>query len=167
MAAPVSKLQQFDRQLAAVVTPALATHGFTFVKAGREYHRPAPRGNDVTHIVSFQVGPASSSSAGKYTVELGIYYPVEARKIGQEVLKPSIRYTDLDDVRVRLGFLFTPREDRWWRQQAAGTAQADQLREVVGQILTLGLPWFDATDTDAHAAAYNTGRKPKRAKPAS
>ena len=88
-------------------------------------------------------------------------------EMGQGVLTPSIRYTDLNDVRVRLGFLFTPREDRWWRQQAAGTAQADQLREVVGQILTLGLPWFDATDTDAHAAAYNTGRKPKRAKPAS
>ena len=87
--------------------------------------------------------------------------------MGQEVLKPSIRYTNLNDVRVRLGFLFSPQEDRWWRQQAVETAQADQLREVVGQIVSLGLPWFDATDTDAHSAEYNTGRKPKRAKPAS
>ncbi len=161
MAKANPKLQQFDRQLAALVTPELLAHRFARGKPGREYARLSPRGGDVHHLVSFQVGPATSSQAGEYTVELGLYYPAFARKMGQEILKPSIRHSHLN-VRVRLGFLFPIQEDRWWRQLADEEAQAAQLREVVSQIVSLGLPWFDITDTDENAQKYNTGKQPKR-----
>jgi len=163
MTEPNSKLVQFDRQLSAVVTPVLLAQGFTRGKPGRDYHRLSPRGEDIYHLVSFQVAPASASQHGKYTVELGIYYPAFARKMDQKVLKPSIRYSNLD-VRPRLGFLFTPQEDRWWPQLADETAQVAQLREVIDQIVTLGLPWFEVNDTDANAALYNVGKQPKRGK---
>lgn len=162
MATPNPKLQQFDKQLKAVVVPALAAHGFTFTKVGREFQRPAPRGSDVYHLVSFQVGPATDSSAGEYTVELGVYYPATARKLGQDVLKPGIRYSSLN-ARVRLGFLFVPQEDRWWKQLAAASGQEKQLQEVAEQIVSLGLPWFAETDTDENAVRFNTGKKPKKA----
>lgn len=163
MAKASPKLDQFDRQLTAIVTPELASHGFARGKPGREYVRPSPGGSDIYHLVSFQVGPATSNLAGKYTVELGLYYPAFARKMGQEVLKPSIRHSHLN-VRIRLGFLFSPQEDRWWPQFAVESRQAAQLREVVGQIVSLGLPWFEATDTNENAALYNVGKKPKRDK---
>jgi len=157
------KLEQFDRQLAVVVTPELRAHGFARTKPGREYHRPSSRGADIYHLVSFQVGPATSSQAGQYTVELGVYYPAFARKMGQTVLNPSIRHSHLN-MRVRLGFRFATPEDKWWRQLPEETQQAAQLSTVVEQIVSLGLPWFEATDTDANAAQYNTGRKPKKGK---
>jgi hypothetical protein len=162
MAEAGSKLMQFERQLSAVVTPALLAHGFVRGKPGREYHRPSPSRADVYHLVSFQVGPATSTQAGQYTVELGVYYPAFARKMGQAVLKPSIRHSHLN-VRARLGFLFPRPEDKWWPQRAVEAAQAAQLAEVADQIVSLGLPWFEATDTDANAALYNVGTKPKRA----
>lgn len=128
MAKTNPKLQQYDRQLTALVTPELLGHRFARIKPGREYARLSPRGGDIHHLVSFQVGPATSSQAGQYTVELGLYYPAFARKMGQEILKPSIRHSHLN-VRVRLGFLFPIQEDRWWRQLADEEAQAAQLRE--------------------------------------
>lgn len=156
------KLDQFERQLKAVLTPGLLAHGFTRLKPGREFARPSPRGDDIHHLISFQVGPATSSQAGTYTVELGLYYPAFARKMDQPILKPSIRHSNLN-LRPRLGFLFPKPEDKWWPMLADEAGQAAQFRDVLDQLVSLALPWFEANDTAENATKYNTGKKSKRA----
>jgi Domain of unknown function (DUF4304) len=161
MAKTNDKLRQFDTQLKLVVAPILEAEGFVRSGRIRLWTRPSEVVEDAQQLIWFQVGESASLLGGKFTVELGIYYPQFDRFAnGRKLLGPVIGACHFD-VRARLGMLIAPPEDRWWRYSADEAPMAKQLDEIDQWVNELGLPWFQAIDTVANAELYNTGKVPE------
>lgn len=154
-------LRRFDANLRTMLAPLLLEQGFERPGRARLWIQSSSTGKGICRLVWFQVAESSSLSAGRFTVEFGIYYPKYDRFMnGRDLMGPDIGACHFD-VRARLGVLMQPPEDRWWSYKGDDKQAAAQLSSVARWIVELGLPWFEATDTPANAAVYNTGKIPE------
>ena len=161
MAKTTVPLQLFDGQLQEVVAPFLEAKGFARAGRARLWVRASTTSKDISHLVWFQVGEPASSTGGRFTAEVGIYYPKYDRFCnGRKLLGPVIGACHFD-VRRRIGqFQLTP-ADKWWPYTGSAETLARDVAKVVQLLSEHGLQWLVATDTPANEALYNTGKMPE------
>ncbi len=161
MASANDRLRRFDESLQEVCGPMLEAAGFDRAGRTRLWIRSSESAKGVEQLVWFQVGESASLQGGQFTVEFGIYYPNYDRFAnGRKLLGPVIGSCHFD-VRMRLGELLQPREDRWWRYSGTCEEVTDRVKSVASLVAEFGLPWLAATDSLANAALYNTGKLPE------
>ena len=161
MAKANDRLRLFDAQVKAIIDPLLAEHGFARAGRARLWVGPSSTGKGICQLVWLQVGESASLRDGKYTVELGVYYPKYDRFCNKPELAGPVIGACHFDVRSRLGLLMSPPADHWWPYAGTEKSVAERLGET-GRLLTeLGLPWLQTTDTPENAALYNTGKMPE------
>ena len=157
-----SSLRELDRQLAAIVRPALEPSGFM---AGdlRSFRRiRAGEHGTLAHIVQFQIG--IRALAGKFTVNLVVYHSAFCPEPGNV---PAESATSADThlrLTARIGLLAPeppgilnalfrrgPREpgDRWWSQSDRPAVMSKTLRQVVTLIETHAPRWFEENGSEA------------------
>ena len=161
MAKASGHLSLLDGQLKDAIAPLLDESGFSRAGQTRLWLRPSLTGKQIHHLVWFQIGESASSQAGRFTVELGLYYPKYDRFCnGRELFGPGIAACHFD-LRKRLGFFLVKPEDKWWPYNNGEEQLMKQMADVRKLLVSKGLPWFDETDTPANAATYNTGKLPE------
>ena len=91
MAKASGHLSLLDGQLKDAIAPLLDESGFSRAGQTRLWLRPSLTGKQIHHLVWFQIGESASSQAGRFTVELGLYYPKYDRFCnGRELFGPGI-----------------------------------------------------------------------------
>lgn len=158
---PTSPLP-FDRLLARVVSPALASLGF--VTDGRILRRAAPPRSapHTVQLVEFQTGV--KGQAVGFTVNLGVFNPALWLQEGTNLQRPCT-WDCHPDLWTRLGHLVPPPpqtwvsrllgqpvpapEDRWWPLGEREERAVHTLGEVLSLVEQHGLPWLDAHATPA------------------
>jgi hypothetical protein len=161
MAKAAAPLQLLDGQLKEVIAPFLEGAGFARTGRTRLWVRASATAKGVCHLVWFQVGEPASSLGGRFTAEVGVYYPRYDRFANRrDLLGPVIGACHLD-ARRRVGMFLPTPEDKWWPYTGASAALARHVAAVKGLLEEHGLPWLAAADSPANEAVYNTGKMPE------
>ena len=99
------------------------------------------RGDDFVRIVNVQASPWNSSNDGKFTVNLGIYFPKLAEIHDFMEVKQNPTESDCL-VHERIGFLMPVKRDFWW--PVKNTSSAAKLGDELAESwLGYGKPWID------------------------
>ena len=161
MAKAPAPLQRLDSQLKELVAPVLEGKGFVRAGRARLWVRASATARGVCHLVWFQVGEPASSLGGRFTAEVGVYYPkLDRFRNGRDLLGPVIGACHFD-VRRRIGLFLPTPEDKWWPYSEASTALPRHVTEITRLLEEHALPWLAAVDTPANEAVYNTGKMPE------
>ena len=143
---------QFKAVLDAV-RAVLKDAGYT--KRGTSFSS-AKDGN--VRIVAFQRSSASSASAIKFTVNLGVISSELLRRWDPEKDPSKASIWDTH-IRERIGALMPARRDRWWTVTSSSVAAV--VDEVVNLIATLAIPFLQQHSRDSDLVAlWKTGRSP-------
>lgn len=118
-------------------------------KAARTWRR---RVQDLTQVTNVQGSWTNEGTSGRFTINLGVYYPEAARIHGLFPVKGNPNESDCI-VSERIGFLMPVGQDFWW------TADADTDLELLGHELATtwsrhALPWLEAQTDPLSAANY-------------
>lgn len=126
------------------VAPALTAAGFE--RQARAFHRRRGEGIDV---VTVQPSKWNARGEGKFTVNLGIYFPAVERLLSPE---PVIEAPGDGNchARRRLGQLMPTENDHWWSIDKRTDLRALSA-EVEAGLTAFGLPWFESVP-DVRAA---------------
>jgi hypothetical protein len=128
-----------DVVLAQSLAPALKAAGYR--RAARTWRRVGPAS---TRVVNAQGSTSNSTEAGRFTINLGLYFPVLAPLVDWG--RTSERPTEPDcQVRMRIGLLLPVRLDHWWivTPHTDVTALAAEVRDAWD---CYGAPWYAAHD---------------------
>jgi hypothetical protein len=154
------RLRELDRQLTAVVRPALEPRGF-MAGSHRSFRHIQPGAHgSLVHIVHFQVG--IKWLVGKFTANLVVYHSAfcphpgavapEAASFGDGFLALWTRVAKLEPPRPSLIEKLLRRtpeaEDRWWPQSDNPAQMAGALREVLALVLKHAPAWFETHGTE-------------------
>ena len=143
--------KQIDAIIKAHLAPAL--RGLGFKKKGRNFRRPV---SDATQVINVQASMSNVGTEGKFTVNLGLYFPAAAPFVCryQEVEDPTV----LDcPVSKRIGPLMPERQDFWWSVGSA--TDLDSLsRAVTISVEQYAVPWLDRFSLLKEAAAGDLRR---------
>jgi hypothetical protein len=97
-----------DAVLAESLVPALRAAGYR--RAARTWRRVGPA---TTRVVNVQGSAWNSADEGRFTINLGLYFPALAPFVGWG--RTAERPTEPDcQVRMRIGFLLPGGLDHWW-----------------------------------------------------
>jgi hypothetical protein len=125
--------------------PMLKALGFS--RKGKTFHRIE---GDGIQVINVQSSMSNQGQDGKFTVNLGVYFPaLEGLWQGEASSKP-VHYAC--HVRERIGSLFPSKRDHWWSVGFL-TNLADVSADVAFAMSKHGLPWLDAHSTIPAAAA--------------
>lgn len=161
MAKTATALKLLDGQLQELAEPFLAGEGFTRAGKNRLWLRGSSTAKDVNHLVWFQVGESASTLGGRFTAEVGLYYPKYDRfRNGRELAGPLIGSCHFD-MRRRVGMFLSKPEDKWWPYKGSAETVAKEVNAVLQLLRQYGLPWLLSADTPANAAIFNTGKLPE------
>lgn len=133
-----------DATIAVALAPQLKALGFR--KSGRTFYRVA---GDCTQVINVQASLSNYAGQGKFTVNLGGFYPLLAELLTglQPAPKPGALPKEYDcQLRRRIGELLPARRDFWW-ELAAGDRVDDLGRELAAAVADCGLPWLASVST--------------------
>lgn len=123
-----------------------------FKMSGRTWHKPD---GDNWLIVNVQASSGNFGGAGKFTINLGVYFAAVEALAGDIPLagKPKEYQATISD---RVGVLAYGKDD-WWvidtSSDLGGIAT-----DVVEKMRSLGLPWLEAHREISHLSAALNGR---------
>jgi len=124
-----------DELLKQHLKPAMKELGFK-CKSSTFYRQSG----DVIEVLSLQKSSNNDSAEGRFTINLGTYWPnVQAVCGGEASSSPPKEYECT--VRQRLGPLFADRADYWWSVNPNTNIQIVGA-DVVEKIRDFGLPWL-------------------------
>jgi predicted Zn-dependent protease len=118
-----------------------------FKKKGRTFRRYSP---GAVQVVNIQGSRTNSGDSGRFTMNLGVYFPSVARLAGTETESPLEYECTL---RARIGRLMPTSYDHWWELDAA--ADIDALAaDVADAYRRFGEDWLQA-HSDVKRAAHS------------
>jgi hypothetical protein len=133
-----------DTVLADSLIPALKAAGYR--KSARTWRRAA---HSSVRVVNAQGSAWNSTDSGRFTLNLGLYFPTLAPLVAWG--RTSERPTEPDcQVRMRIGHLLPAGLDQWW-EVTPDTDLAALATEVRGAWDGYAAPWFELYD-DLEAA---------------
>ena len=112
------------------------------------------KGDDLVHVVSFQMGPKLPPGAtevppyrldlyGKFTINIGVYVPHLALRLGRAPRGAWVNEYNCH-LRQRIGQFLTPPVDSWWSLDDPEVAASTASRALRDH----GLVWLDRLGTD-------------------
>ena len=153
---PNAKRNQFDKQLKAVIRPAMISRGFEF-DGKRVFRRPVELGGwTAIQIVEFQLG--IKNLVGRFTGNVGVFAPKFNPLDWPPAADAPVTCNCLPAMWQRLGYFFDPpqswfssllgrskpeRGDYWWEQYAEEEMMAQSLQSVLTCLTAEALPWLD------------------------
>lgn len=135
-------MSEIAKRIEGVVRAGLAPllKGKGFRKKGGSYYRSD--GGGVVSVVNVQLSQGNSANEGRFTLNLGKYFPAVAQLEGMA--------SDLEfpkeyecTVRRRIGELMPGHTDHWWRIDAA-TDEVVMAQQLVEAARDLALPWLNS-----------------------
>lgn len=145
--------KRIDIIVSADLAPMLKQAGFR--KQARNFRREHDNHTDVINV---QADRYNDANHGRFTVNLGVYYPAIADiSEALPVNGPPKEYNCT--ARERIGFLMEARADFWWEIDRRSN-DADTAHHLANTVATCGMPWLDdLSDLDAvkRFAASNHG----------
>ena len=108
--------QSIDQVVRRGLHPLLREQSFK--KKGRTFRRDSA---GAIQVVNIQGSMTNSGDSGRFTMNLGVYFPAVARLVGTETESPLEYECTL---RSRIGRLMPARGDHWWELDAATDVDA-------------------------------------------
>lgn len=115
-----------------------------FKKKGRTFRRS---GEGVIQVVNIQGSTTNLGDCGRFTMNLGVYFPSVARLAGTETESPLAHECTLQS---RIGHLMSSRRDHWWGLDAATDIESLAV-EVADAYRCFGDEWLTAHSDIEHA----------------
>src|SRR5262245_15177901 len=115
--------------------------GVGFRKSGQNYYSER---NGITLLIQIQKSDRSSAERSILTVNLGVFSPTVAKRLGHQILRPTIAQCHW---RQRVGHLFPVPSDKWWSMSDPDGAK-EVAQELVDALLTFGLPTLQTVDSN-------------------
>ena len=134
---PMSEIaKRIDAIVSARLAPMLKQAGFK--KQARNFRREHDNHTDVINV---QADRYNDANHGRFTVNLGAYYPAIA-DISEALPVRGLPKEYNCTVRQRIGSLMEVRADFWWEidRRSSDADTADNLAKTVA---TYGIPWLD------------------------
>jgi exonuclease III len=160
-----SRIKTLDLCINEIVVPFLILNQFVYTKGTRTF-RKRDHKNGFIWIIDFQTGQRSME--GRFTVNLGVFFPVLYRESAYEeppeeprefhchpqyrqrlgslretAFTAFFRYLVKDSSHLFTQWLTTP-PDRWWRFSEDKQVTMRSLKGVLKDLEELGLPWLKA-----------------------
>lgn len=129
--------RRIDRVIKDGLAPVLKSQGYR--KDRRTFRRREVQG---TRVVNVQGSQWNAEDEGRFTVNLGVYFPTVVPFL--DWMRETERPTEGDCVvNERIGFVMPARLDHWWAvtSETDLSALAREVREAWEQF---GAPWLDA-----------------------
>lgn len=118
------------------LAPLLKQNGFK--KTARNFYRPHENRIDVINVQSSQW---NHGNEGKFTVNVGVYYPSIAEITNAPPIKGMPKEYDCT-IRERVGSLTAENKDTWWLVDS-NTDRSTTASDLANKVNTLCLPWFE------------------------
>ena len=152
----MSELGKAIDRIASLLHVELRARGFT--KSARTFRL---RGEECTQVVNMQASTSNMGVGGRFTVNLGVFFPAVAEVLPWPAPKALKEHNC--QLRERLGLLLPDPRDRWW-QVSLDAPVAPIAEEVREAVVTYGLPWLEARstleaglDSIVHSRRYSSG----------
>lgn len=129
--------KRIDGVIGAGLAPLLKEAGFK--KQARNFRRAH---NDHTDVINVQLFRYNDATHGRFTVNLGVYYPAIAGITEAFPVEGKPKEYDCT-VRQRIGFLLEAGTDFWWEIDQS-TDDADTAADLESAVAKYGLPWLDS-----------------------
>ncbi len=141
-----------DAVIRCGLAPLMKRAGFK--KSGRNFLKVD---SESVAVLNVQASTSNLGATGKFTINLGRYFPSVARAVGDPDLQGSPKEYDCQ-VRERIGFLFPEKLDHWW--EVGPETNFEQLAvAVVLAVEDVGLPWLGCMH-DLHSLKTQLGGIP-------
>ncbi len=116
-----------------------------FKKSARNFYRTHDNRIDVINV---QASQSNYGDEGKFTVNVGVYYPSIAEITGAPPIKGMPKEYHCT-IRERIGLLMDENKDMWWSIDSA-TDRSMTASDLASKVDALCLPWLDKmSDLDA------------------
>lgn len=125
---------------------ALKADGYK--KRSRTFYRAAA---GTTRVVNVQSSQSNVGDTGKFTLNLGVYFP-EVERVAQNDSTLEYPAESQCSLRERIGMILPARTDRWW-EVGAGIDSEQISRELVQAWRTHGKDWMERHATPELALA--------------
>lgn len=127
--------KRIDTIIKEGLAPLLKKNGFK--KKARNFYRES---EDRIEILNVQASQWNEGNEGKFTINIGVYYPEISEITGAPPVKGMPKEYDCT-VRERIGHLSSDNQDRWWNVD--GTVNDLEISENVANLVEqLCLPWL-------------------------
>lgn len=110
----------------------------SFKKQARTFRREH---DDYTDVINIQADRYNDADQGRFTVNLGVYYPAIADITEAIPVNGAPKEYDCT-VRERIGVLMEPHSDSWWEIDRWSN-EADTAADLAKAVKNFGLPWLD------------------------
>jgi hypothetical protein len=120
--------------------------GRGFKKSGRNFYKQQ---NGTYQVLNIQASMFNDSDEGRFTVNLGIFFPEINDLVGIFEVSGVPKETECT-VRQRIGLLAPEGTDFWWKVEPTSSAQ-EVARHLRSFVETFGLPWLEK-NSDVRAA---------------
>lgn len=132
-----------DAILKVGLAPSLKARGFTRDK--RTWRRAH---GDAIQVVNVQASQWNAGPEGRFTINLGLYFPSIAKLLGERAVEKPKEYEC--HLRQRIGTVVSKR-DHWWTIDPNADAN-DLAVDTAEKLEKHGLPWLEARRTLADAS---------------
>lgn len=129
-----------DSIIKGAVAPILRAAAYR--GSGRNFHKASA---DLVRLINIQASNSNSGSVGKFTVNLGLFFPSLNAIIGPPI-KAKLPTEPECDVRMRIGFLMPVNADHWWTFDT-GEDPSKLLSELSIALSVYALPWIEKSWT--------------------
>lgn len=133
-------MSEISKIIDSIIKADLAPHlkSRKFRKKARSFYREH---NDRTDVINIQLSLWNRGENGKFTVNLGVYFPEIAFITDAPPLKGILKEYNCT-VRQRIGFLKPRGCDDWWEIDDLTDLKAISL-QLLNDVKIYGLPWLD------------------------
>ena len=124
-----------DAVIRGGLAPLMKREGFK--KSGRNFLKVD---SELVAVLNVQASTSNLGATGKFTINLGRYFPSVARAVGDPDLQGRPKEYDCH-LRQRIGFLLPKKLDHWW--EIGPETHIEQLAVDVTRVVEgVGLPWL-------------------------
>jgi hypothetical protein len=124
-----------DAVIRGGLAPLMKREGFK--KSGRNFLKVD---SESVAVLNVQASTSNLGATGKFTINLGRYFPSVARAVGDPDLQGRPKEYDCH-LRQRIGFLLPKKLDHWW--EIGPETHIEQLAVDVTRVVEgVGLPWL-------------------------
>jgi len=136
----LSEMSEIAKIIDGVVQEGLASllrqNGFK--KTARNFYRAH---NNRIDVINVQASQWNHGEEGKFTINVGVYYPSIAEITDAPPIKGMPKEYDCT-IRERIGSLTEENKDTWWLIDSK-TDRSTMASDVASKVEALCLPWFD------------------------
>jgi hypothetical protein len=127
--------KRIDSIIRERLSPFLKNNGFK--KKARNFYREY---SDRVEVINVQASQWNEGSEGKFTINVGVYYPEIAKILEAPPVSGAPKEYDCT-VRERIGLLAPEKKDQWWHIDGS-VNDLEISEDIANQVENICLPWL-------------------------